>query len=145
MVLCARCGRGSLTTIRMRIAQREVVFQQCHECDARVWHRDGVVVSLDDVLELSREMEWISRVRGGTPDDRRRSGASSSTYRRTYPPRNAGNGVEPLVVEFSVACTPEHAFRTWTTMATTWWPPRRERNQTGWADVTALYQAQAAR
>ena len=44
-------------TIKMRIAQRDVIFEHCPQCDLKVWHRDGSVVSLDEVLELSRSME----------------------------------------------------------------------------------------
>jgi hypothetical protein len=32
-------------------------------------------------------------------------------------------GAEPLRVSFTVACSPEHAFRTWTSEITRWWPP----------------------
>ncbi|HXN91305.1 MAG TPA: SRPBCC domain-containing protein [Candidatus Sulfotelmatobacter sp.] len=31
--------------------------------------------------------------------------------------------IEPLRMSFVVACTPEHAFDTWTSRATAWWPP----------------------
>lgn len=58
MVLCARCGEGTIMTIKMRIAQRDVIFEHCPQCDLKVWHRDGSVVSLDDVLELSRSVGW---------------------------------------------------------------------------------------
>lgn len=30
--------------------------------------------------------------------------------------------VAPLRIEFEVACTPEHAFATWTSRIDTWWP-----------------------
>jgi uncharacterized protein YndB with AHSA1/START domain len=31
--------------------------------------------------------------------------------------------MEPLRIEFSVACPPEHAFRTWAVDTSMWWPP----------------------
>lgn len=31
--------------------------------------------------------------------------------------------VEPLVVEFDVAVSPDHAFETWTRRCAVWWPP----------------------
>jgi Activator of Hsp90 ATPase homolog 1-like protein len=31
--------------------------------------------------------------------------------------------IEPIRVSFTVACSPEHAFDTWTERATSWWPP----------------------
>lgn len=30
---------------------------------------------------------------------------------------------EPLELEFTVACSPEHAFRTWAEKTSLWWPP----------------------
>lgn len=31
--------------------------------------------------------------------------------------------IEPIRVTIDVACEPEHAFRTWTSRASAWWPP----------------------
>src|SRR4030081_3305000 len=31
--------------------------------------------------------------------------------------------IEPLRMSFVVACRPDHAFDTWTTRASSWWPP----------------------
>ena len=31
--------------------------------------------------------------------------------------------IEPLRLSFVVACSPDHAFTTWTAKATAWWPP----------------------
>ena len=31
--------------------------------------------------------------------------------------------IQPIKVSFTVACSPEHAFDTWTERATSWWPP----------------------
>lgn len=31
--------------------------------------------------------------------------------------------IEPLRISFQVACSPDHAFATWTGRATAWWPP----------------------
>ncbi len=31
--------------------------------------------------------------------------------------------IEPLRIAFEVACSPDHAFETWTRKATSWWPP----------------------
>ena len=32
--------------------------------------------------------------------------------------------IEPLRISFEVACSPDHAFATWTGRATSWWPPQ---------------------
>jgi uncharacterized protein YndB with AHSA1/START domain len=32
--------------------------------------------------------------------------------------------IEPLRISFEVACSPDHAFATWTERATAWWPPQ---------------------
>ena len=32
--------------------------------------------------------------------------------------------IEPLRISFEVACSPDHAFRTWTERAAAWWPPQ---------------------
>lgn len=31
--------------------------------------------------------------------------------------------MEPLQIEFTVACSPEHAFEVWATRTSVWWPP----------------------
>ena len=31
--------------------------------------------------------------------------------------------IEPLRITFEIACSPDHAFSTWTGRATSWWPP----------------------
>ena len=31
--------------------------------------------------------------------------------------------IDPIKVSFTVGCSPEHAFDTWTQRATAWWPP----------------------
>ncbi|HEV2141655.1 MAG TPA: SRPBCC domain-containing protein [Candidatus Dormibacteraeota bacterium] len=31
--------------------------------------------------------------------------------------------IEPLRISFEIACSPDHAFSTWTRRATSWWPP----------------------
>jgi len=31
--------------------------------------------------------------------------------------------IEPLRISFEVACSPDHAFTTWTRRAAAWWPP----------------------
>ena len=31
--------------------------------------------------------------------------------------------IEPIRLTIDVACEPEHAFRTWTSLASAWWPP----------------------
>ncbi|HKC18524.1 MAG TPA: SRPBCC family protein [Candidatus Dormibacteraeota bacterium] len=32
--------------------------------------------------------------------------------------------IDPLRIEFEIACSPDHAFATWTDRATSWWPPQ---------------------
>lgn len=32
--------------------------------------------------------------------------------------------IQPLRISFEVACSPDHAFATWTGRATAWWPPQ---------------------
>ena len=54
MHACSRCAKGSVVTIRMRIAGREVVFHRCSRCEANSWQDDAGVMSLGDVLELAR-------------------------------------------------------------------------------------------
>jgi hypothetical protein len=42
----------------------------------------------------------------------------------------------PLKISFDVACSPEHAFRVWTTRISTWWPP--DHTVSGEADLVVL-------
>ena len=42
----------------------------------------------------------------------------------------------PLRISFDVACSPEHAFRVWTSRIGTWWPP--DHTVTGRAELIVL-------
>jgi hypothetical protein len=45
-------------------------------------------------------------------------------------------GTAPLRLSFEVACSPEHAFRTWTSRIGTWWP--RDHTVTGQAEHVVM-------
>jgi len=44
--------------------------------------------------------------------------------------------IEPLRLAFDVACTPEHAFMTWTQRISTWWPS--DHTASGAADLVVV-------
>ena len=44
--------------------------------------------------------------------------------------------IEPLELSFSVACSAEHAFRTWTTKINSWWPS--DHTVSGEPDATVV-------
>lgn len=46
--------------------------------------------------------------------------------------------IEPLELEFSVACTPEHAFDVWATRTSDWWP--RGHSVSGDPDLTVAFE-----
>ena len=50
---CTRCGNDQIT-IRMRVAERDLVFHRCFTCESNTWISDAGVVSLDMVLEHVR-------------------------------------------------------------------------------------------
>jgi hypothetical protein len=54
MHVCARCAKGALITIRMRIAGRDVVFQRCSRCESNSWQDDAGSLTLGEVLDLAR-------------------------------------------------------------------------------------------
>lgn len=43
--------------------------------------------------------------------------------------------IEPLRIDLVVACSPEHAFRTWTERATAWWPPEHTMSHEPGAEI----------
>jgi uncharacterized protein YndB with AHSA1/START domain len=49
--------------------------------------------------------------------------------------------VEPLRVEFTVACSPEHAFDVWATKTTQWWP--REHSISGEPGLSVTFEPRA--
>ena len=49
--------------------------------------------------------------------------------------------MDPIVVEVEVACSPGHAFRTWTHRATKWWPPGH--SVSGHADLEVTFEPRA--
>jgi hypothetical protein len=55
--------------------------------------------------------------------------------------------MQPLELEFTVACDPARAFSLWAEETTRWWPHghsvRRDRNRRGWAGVTEHYRRAA--
>lgn len=46
-----------------------------------------------------------------------------------------GAGLSPIVIEFEVDATPEHAFELWTARAAMWWPRTHSVSQTGGFEV----------
>lgn len=44
--------------------------------------------------------------------------------------------MEPIVVEFEVACSPEHAFKMWAESAGVWWPRSHTMSQEPGLEVT---------
>lgn len=46
--------------------------------------------------------------------------------------------MEPIIVEFEVDCSPEHAFRMWTDKTASWWP--RSHTMTGGADLEVVFE-----
>ncbi len=51
-------------------------------------------------------------------------------------PRGVPGSAQPLRLSFDVACSPEHAFRVWTSRIGTWWPP--DHTVTGHAEQVVL-------
>lgn len=49
--------------------------------------------------------------------------------------------MDPIVVEIAVACDPDHAFRTWTHLATKWWPA--SHSVSGDADLEVTFEPRA--
>jgi uncharacterized protein YndB with AHSA1/START domain len=49
--------------------------------------------------------------------------------------------IEPLALDFTVACTPEHAFATWATRTSTWWPT--SHSVTADPDLTVTFEPRA--
>ena len=48
---------------------------------------------------------------------------------------------EPIVLEFDVRATPEHAFRTWTELCDHWWPPSHSMSGSG--EFTVIFEPRA--
>jgi uncharacterized protein YndB with AHSA1/START domain len=46
--------------------------------------------------------------------------------------------IEPLALDFTVACTPEHAFATWATRTSAWWPA--SHSETAAAGLTVTFE-----
>lgn len=51
---CARCAKGSLVEIRMRVGESDLVFRRCGKCEAQGWEAAEGDVSLKRVLDLAR-------------------------------------------------------------------------------------------
>jgi hypothetical protein len=51
---CARCAKGSLVEIRMRVGESDLVFRRCGKCEAQGWESADGHVSLQRVLDLAR-------------------------------------------------------------------------------------------
>jgi uncharacterized protein YndB with AHSA1/START domain len=49
--------------------------------------------------------------------------------------------MEPIVVEFDVDCSPEHAFRIWTERTALWWP--RSHTVTADSDLEVVFEPRA--
>jgi hypothetical protein len=44
--------------------------------------------------------------------------------------------VEPIEIRFEVACSPAHAFDTWTSRTSTWWPRSHSMTSSPGLEVT---------
>jgi hypothetical protein len=44
--------------------------------------------------------------------------------------------VEPIEIQFEVACSPAHAFDTWTSRTSTWWPRSHSMTSSPGLEVT---------
>ncbi len=51
---CARCAKGNLVEIRMRIGEADVVFRRCGKCEAQGWEGIEGNLSLQRVLDMAR-------------------------------------------------------------------------------------------
>ena len=51
---CARCGKGRLVEIRMRIGEADVVFRRCGKCEAQGWEGVEGNLPLQRVLDMAR-------------------------------------------------------------------------------------------
>lgn len=53
---CAECGSTQVTRLAMRLTDGTPVnFSSCRNCEARRWEHDGMVLSVQDVLERTRK------------------------------------------------------------------------------------------
>ncbi len=41
MPVCTGCAKQALITIRMRVADAEIVFHRCAKCEANTWQDDA--------------------------------------------------------------------------------------------------------
>jgi hypothetical protein len=51
---CARCAKGAIIEIRMRIGESDVTFRRCGRCEAQSWESADGHIPLTRVLELAR-------------------------------------------------------------------------------------------
>ena len=52
MGTCARCKR-ELIEVPVRVGEEQLSIVRCSTCDDHRWERDGVVVDLTEVLDLT--------------------------------------------------------------------------------------------
>lgn len=54
---CDQCGSSQITRLAMRLTDgTPVTFSSCRNCEARRWDNNGIVLSVDDVLDRTRKV-----------------------------------------------------------------------------------------
>jgi hypothetical protein len=51
---CTRCDGDAMVTIRMTIADQEITFRHCPDCERNEWRGGAGELSLERVLALAR-------------------------------------------------------------------------------------------
>ena len=60
MGTCPTC-RSGLIEVPMTVGEEPVVIVRCSQCDTHHWERGGVVIDVDEVIDLTSE--WTQRQR----------------------------------------------------------------------------------
>jgi hypothetical protein len=57
-MVCPHCDGEDCIQIEIRLKGEETVeFFSCRRCEAKWWQRDGDTIALDEVLDLTSELE----------------------------------------------------------------------------------------
>lgn len=51
---CERCGKATVIEIRMQVAEQDITFRRCGNCEAQGWEDADGGLPLDRVLDLAR-------------------------------------------------------------------------------------------
>lgn len=73
MERCRKCGRSTVQ-VTVRVADEMLLLSSCSACDLRVWERDGEVLDLTTVLDLTAD--------ANPPKSARRAKSEASTAPR---------------------------------------------------------------